>query len=191
MSSMPRIGRRAMAVGLAALASRPAGAQTRLIIGPANGVLEFSARRLGVLPTTGRFDDFSATLLFDRNRPQSTEVSVVVRVAAITLDVPGGAALLRSRDFFDAEGFPEARFNGTGVGQGSPDRFSLAGALTIRGVTRPFRMEATLAGDGAAGQQTALLTATGALQRSEYGMTARQGLISETVRLTLRVALAL
>ncbi|MBW6399469.1 YceI family protein [Roseomonas sp. HJA6] len=190
------IGRRALAGGLVALAAGPARAETRkrYSFDQKSGTLEFTARHLGILTSTGKFDDFMAELLIDPDRPLTSHVSATVRTAAIDIAYPGAVDLLRSPDFFDVETYPEARFTGAATGQGSLERFTLAGDLTIRGITRPFRMEARLLGrqrDATLGGDVANFSAEGDMKRSEYGMVSDAASISDTIRLSVRVRILL
>lgn len=189
--AVTRIGRRAVAGGLGALAvAGPAGARNRYVFDQGVGRLEFVARHLGVLSSTGRFEDFSAELLIDPDRPLTTHVEVTVRTAAVALAYPGAVDLLRSPAFFDVERFPVATFSGAATGEGSLARFTLAGALTIRGITRPHRMEARLVErrrDATLGREIAEFAAGGEMRRSEFGMTAEPAAISDAIRLVVRV----
>lgn len=119
------IGRRAVVAGLggAVAFGRPALARTRYVFDHSGGRLEFVARHLGVLSSTGRFEDFAAELLIDPDRPLTTDVQVTVRTGAVALAYPGAVDLLRSPAFFDVERFPEARFNGRATGEGTLARF--------------------------------------------------------------------
>lgn len=188
-----RIGRRVLAGGLGGLVlARRAAARTRYVFDQDNGRLEFVARHLGVLSSTGRFGDFSAELLIDPDRPLTTSVEVTVHTAAVELAYPGAVDLLRSPAFFDVEHFPVATFRGAATGEGSLARFPLAGELTIRGITRPYRMEARLLGrrrDETLGRDVAEFSAGGEMKRSEFGMTAEQAAISDTIRLVVGVRL--
>jgi len=190
--SQRRIGRRGLAacVGGLAVLGAPALARTRYVFDHAAGRLEFVARHLGVLSSTGRFEDFAAELFIDPDRPLATQVQVTVRTAAVALAYPGAVDLLRSPAFFDVERFPEARFNGAATGEGTLARFPLAGELTIRGVTRPHRMEARLVDrkrDAALGRDIAEFSASGTMKRSEFGMTTETAAISDEIRLVVRV----
>lgn len=188
-----QIGRRVLAGGLSGLAlARPAAARTRYVFGPDAGQLDFIARHLGVLSSTGRFRDFTGELLIDPERPLTSAVEVTVRTAAVDMAYPGAVDLLRSRAFFNVADFPEASFHGAATGEGSLSRFALAGALTIRGITRPLRMEARLRDrrqDPALGREVAEFSAGGEMKRSEFGMTAEAAAISDTIRLVVRVRL--
>lgn len=191
--TIPPAGRRTLACGIGALAlARPAAARARYLFDQSVGRLEFVARHLGVLSSTGRFEDFAAELLIDPDRPLTTHVEVTVRTAAVALAYPGAVELLRSPAFFDVENHPQATFTGGATGEGTLARFPLAGTLTIRGIARPHRMEARLVArrlDPALGREVAEFTAGGELRRSEFGMTAEPAAISDMIRLVVRVRL--
>lgn len=186
------IGRRALVGALLAAPALPRAAQarTRYVFDHTAGRLEFVARHLGVLSSTGRFEDFGAELLIDPDRPLTTRVDVTVRTAAVALAYPGAVDLLRSPAFFDVERFPEARFTGQATGEGTLARFPLAGELTIRGITRPYRMEARLVDrrrDATLGRDVAEFSGGGVMKRSEFGMVTEQAAISDEIRLAVRV----
>ena len=188
------IRRRPLLGGIAALLATPAlaGTRERYVFDQTRGQLEFTARHLGILSSTGKFDDFAAELLIDPDRPLTTLVTVTVRTAAVELAYPGAVDLLRSPAFFDVERFPEARFTGAATGQGSLDDFGLAGELTIRGISRPFTMNAKLLDrhrDATLGKDVATFTATGTMKRSEFGMTTDSAAISDAIRLAVHVSL--
>jgi polyisoprenoid-binding protein YceI len=169
---------------------RVALARTRYVFDHTAGRLEFVARHLGVLSSTGRFEDSAAELLIDPDRPLTARVDVTVRTAAVALAYPGAVELLRSPAFFDVERFPEARFSGQATGEGTLARFPLTGELTIRGITRPYRMEARLLDrrrDAALGRDIAEFSGGGVMKRSEFGMVTEQAAISDEIRLAVRV----
>jgi polyisoprenoid-binding protein YceI len=189
---MPAMRPRRALLALAALAAaKPAAAQGNLYeFDERIGQLSFSARHLGLLSSTGRFERFRVLLRLDPANPMSAMVDVEVQTGFVTLPYPGAEDLLRSPDFFDSERHPAARFRGRAEPAGSPERFVLRGELTLRGVTRPQAMEARLIErrrEG--GQEIARFTASGTLRRSEFGMTAERLLISEAITLGVEVRL--
>jgi polyisoprenoid-binding protein YceI len=183
--------RRALMALTALAAATPAHAQRNLYeFDQAIGRLEFSARHLGLLSSTGRFERFSAILRLDPARPTSAEVSVEVQTGFVSLPYPGAEDLLRSPEFFDSERHPTARFRGRAEATGSAERFTMRGELTIRGITRPHVMEARLIERRREGEQDiARFTASGTLRRSEFGMTADRLLISDSITLGVEVRL--
>ena len=176
---------------------RPARAQLRQYRFDQNfGRLGFTARHFGLLSSSGSFGRFDAQVALDPDDPSRAEVVVAVETASIDLAWPGAADLLRSPAYFDAATYPLARFSGraSGVVRGSDpaERFRVEGALTLRGVTRPMRMEARLlrrGRDAAAGAETAEFSASGTLNRLEFGMVEDRITISDEIRLEVQVRL--
>ncbi len=159
----------------------------------AAGRVGFSARHLGFFRSHGEFRRFRATLLLDPARPTEADVEGVVEAASAHVPFPGADDLLRSETFFDAARFPEARFRGRASGAGEAHAFPVAGELTIRGITRPFAMQARLVGRerDAQGAEVANFEAAGTLRRSEFGMLAERVLISDDIALSIAVRIRL
>lgn len=194
MPSPPAIGRRTMlALGLAGPAmAQPAETRSRYSFDQQDGRLEFTASHLGLLSSTGRFESFIATLLIDPARPLTADIAVDVMTQAVSLPFPGAVELLRSPDFFDVARHPVATFRGAATGEGTLARFGIAGQLTIRGITRPQRMEARLLErriDATLGREVADFEASGELSRGAFGMVAERFAIGDSIRLTVRVRL--
>ncbi len=192
---MPR--RELALAGMGLVLARPARAQLRQYRFDQNfGRLSFTARHFGLLSSTGSFGRFEAQVALDPDDPSRAEVAVSVETGSIDLAWPGAAELLRSAAYFDSDTHPKAEFNGraTGVARGRDpaERFRIDGALTLRGVTRPMQMEARLlrrGRDAAEGAETAEFSASGSLNRLEFGMVDDRTTISDRVRLDVQVRL--
>ena len=103
---------------------------------------------------------------------------------------------LHSEDFFDAANHPEITFKSTAIETVDADKLRITGDLTIRGITRPVELDAEIegAGDDPYGNTRLGITATGAVDRSDWGITwnapplANGALVvGERVALTLHV----
>src|SRR4029077_12154546 len=87
---------------------------------------------------------------------------------------------LRSADFFDTATFPEIRFESTDIGKVQGTAFTVAGNLTIRGITRPIELEAAFEGSvkDPYGNDRIGLTVNGHLDPNDYGVDWNQELDS-------------
>ena len=103
----------------------------------AHSSVEFAVRHMKISTVRGRFTDFEATLE-GGDEPHVT--GTIQTGSAVTFDETRDGHL-KSPDFFDVERYPEARFEGTLV---APDR--VEGELTLKGVTRPVTLNATVTG---------------------------------------------
>jgi polyisoprenoid-binding protein YceI len=191
------IRRRALAgavLPLIGLAPLPARAARVFRFDQRQGRLEFIARHLQVLTSTGQFSRFDCELILDPQRPETARVAVQVETASITHAYPGAADLLRSPAYFDAQRWPIARFSGRAKPGGRIEAFELAGPLEMRGVTQPVTMQARLSGrrrDAATGAEIVDCTARGEISRSAFGMTADTLATGDRVQLAVSVSLVI
>lgn len=193
----PLIPRRALAglvPPLIGLAAAPAQAARVFRFDHTQGRLEFIARHLMVLTSTGQFSRFACELILDPDMPETARVAVQVETGSIAHAYPGAAELLRSPAYFDAERWPIARFSGRAKPGGRIEAFELAGPLEMRGVTRPVTMQARLSGrrrDAATGAEIVDCTARGEISRSAFGMTADSLATGDRVQLAVSVSLVI
>jgi polyisoprenoid-binding protein YceI len=159
------------------------------------GRIEFSVRSLGLVPTTGQFQRFHGRLDLDFAHPPASSVDVTIDAGSVDLAWKPAVAMLRSPDFFDVPQYPQIHFTSDAVEQVAPDRFRIHGRLMLRGVTRPQELDATLLGRrhpaGAGPGEVADFVVTGALRRSDFGMTAERFLIGNAVRFTIHARILL
>lgn len=173
---------------------RPAQAALVFRFDQSQGRLEFIARHLRVLTSTGQFARFACELTLDPERPETARVAVQVETGSITHGYPGAAELLRSPAYFDAERWPLARFSGSALPGGRIEAFDLAGPLELRGVTQPVTLQAKLTGrrrDAATGAEIADCTARGEISRAAFGMTADALATGDRVQLVVSVSLVI
>ncbi|MBZ5559092.1 MAG: YceI family protein [Acidobacteriia bacterium] len=110
--------------------------------------VQFQVRHL-VTRVRGRFTDFSGTVQFDEARPEALETSSVsfsVAVASIDTATPDRDQHLRSEDFFFVDKYPTLTFTSARVVRKGPEQFDVAGALTIRGVSKEVTLPVTYLG---------------------------------------------
>ncbi|HEY4252490.1 MAG TPA: YceI family protein [Roseomonas sp.] len=148
-----------------------------------SGSIEFQVRSLGLLPVHGHFSRYMGQLSLDPQDPARTRIDVEIDAGQIESPWPGVAPRLRSVAYFDAENFPRITFRSTSVTPGTDRHFTLNGILSIRGIERPLLLD--VAAMRIAGGTVADVVATGVLNRSEFGMLADPGLVSDRVRLTI------
>lgn len=188
------IPRRALVGAVFGLAALPARAERVFRFDQSQGRLEFIARHLLVLTSTGQFSRFACELILDPERLETARVAVQVETGSITHAYPGAADLLRSPAYFHAERWPVARFAGRAAPGGRVEAFDLAGPLEMRGVTQPVTMQARLSGrrrDAATGAEIVDCTARGEVSRSAFGMVADRAATGDRVQLAVSVSLVI
>jgi polyisoprenoid-binding protein YceI len=125
----------------------------------------------------GRFADFSGEVTI-ADDPLASSVDVEVRLDSIDTRDPKRDEHLRSADFFGAEASPTMRFRSTGVREAGGDRFEVDGELSLLGTTRPLTLHTTFEGVATDpwGGERAAFSATGTVNREEFGLTWNQAL---------------
>src|SRR5215212_3976941 len=114
----------------------PAATRTTWTVDPAHSSVEFAVRHLMITTVKGRFTAVAGTVVLDDADPAASAADITVEVASIDTREPQRDAHLRSADFFDAEQYPTLTFRSTGVRDVTANGLTLAGDLTIHGVTR-------------------------------------------------------
>ena len=140
-------------------------------IDPSHSTVGCSVKHLGIARTRGRFGSFSGTVEV-AERPEASRVDVAIEAASVDTRDETRDEHLRSDDFFAVAEHPELRFVSTGV-QGSGERWTLDGDLTIRGVTRPVSLDVTYEGGATDpwGGTRAGFTARTEVDREAWGLT--------------------
>jgi polyisoprenoid-binding protein YceI len=139
-------------------------------IDPVHSEVGFSARHFGVSKVKGRFDKFEGTFVTGED-PLSSSVSATIDATSINTNQEQRDAHIRSADFFHVEEHPTLTFTSTGIKDDGGD-YLLEGDLTIRGVTKPVALKLEVNGFGpdAYGGTRAGFTATGDINRSDFGV---------------------
>lgn len=137
----------------------------------------FSVRHMMVAKVRGQFASVNGTVVVGED-PLSSSVEADLDVASIDTRDEGRDTHLRSADFFDAENHPTITYRSRAVTAAGKGRFTVVGDLTIRGVTRPVELEVTYEGAGRDpwGNERIGLSATGEIDREDFGLTWNQPL---------------
>jgi polyisoprenoid-binding protein YceI len=100
----------------------------------------FSARHAMVTTVRGQFKEFEGSAHIDAANPSASSVTVKIQTASVDTGVADRDGHLKSADFFDVESNPEITFVSTEVSRDGDD-WTIAGDLTIKGVTKPVTVE--------------------------------------------------
>src|SRR5690606_11850656 len=91
----------------------------------------------------GGFKTFSGTVTLSGESPESAAVAITIDTTSLWADNDKLADHLKSKDFFDVEQFPEAKFESTSI-VASADGFDVTGNLTLHGVTKSITFPALI-----------------------------------------------
>jgi polyisoprenoid-binding protein YceI len=164
-------------------------------VDPGHAEVGFVGRHFGLTRIRGRFVGVDATVVI-RPEVEQSSVEVVIDTASVTSGDATRDNHLRSADMFDVATFPTATYRSTSLTVDG-DRASMAGELTIKGVTRPVTLDVELLGAATdpAGNDRLVFSARGRVNREDWGLTwnvvleAGGLLVSKEVTLEIEVEL--
>ena len=126
----------------------------------------------GLSKVTGKFTDFSVTLINDEKDIKKSSVSVVIKTASINTGIAARDNHLRTADFFDAEKYPEITFKSNSIVKKGKQLIAV-GTFTMRGVSKELSLPFTIIGPSknAAGDKMNLgYAARITLNRRDFGI---------------------
>jgi polyisoprenoid-binding protein YceI len=135
-----------------------------------HSTVEFGIRHLLITTVKGTFANFEGTI--EVAPDGAAKANGVIASESINTNEPQRDQHLRSADFFDATTFPEIRFESTEIGRVEGTAFTVAGNLTIRGITRAIELDAAFEGTvkDPQGNERIGLTVKGHLDPNDYGV---------------------
>ena len=155
---------------------------------PAHSSAQFAVRHMGISTVRGTFTKLSGSAQYDPANAKNDSVEVTIDTASVDTRVEMRDNDLRSDHFFDVQKYPTMTFRSTKVESAGTDKLKITGDLTIRGITKPV----ILAVDGPSkpvddgrGHLHMGVSATGSVNRTDFGMTGYQGMVGNDVQLTI------
>jgi polyisoprenoid-binding protein YceI len=103
------------------------------------GSLAFRFMQAGA-ESQGSFGQFSTELTWDEKNPARNTLDVTVQTASLTTQDKDRDDTLKGADLFGTQQYPTAQFTSRSITQGAGGKWSAAGKLTLRGVTRDLRI---------------------------------------------------
>ena len=124
----------------------------------------------GVSRFMGRFNDIAGELVVDA--PEKSKINVTVKTESVDTNHEGLNKHLKSPDFFNAVQFPTLSFVSSAVTLNGSGEGTVAGNLTLHGVTKPvtFKLKEIGAGPGPRGDSRVGYTASTTIKRSDFGI---------------------
>lgn len=152
-------------------------AQTRTYtIDPNHSAVHFWARHMMISKVHGDLTEIAGTVKTSLEKPELSEIDVTIAATSLTTRNEQRDAHLKSADFLEVERFPKLAFRSTSVRQTGTNAFEVKGDLTIKDVTKPvtLKVETTPEITSHFGGHVMGVTASGALNREDFGMTWNQ-----------------
>ncbi|MDH4571471.1 polyisoprenoid-binding protein [Salinicola acroporae] len=122
---------------------------------------------------TATFSDVTGTIQFDEDNVANSHVEVTIPVKTVDTKVPALNEEFLGSEYFDVAQYPDATFKSTEIESMGDDRYDVHGDLTLKDVTKPVVLHATLNGVGE--HPMAKVPALGfdaetTIQRSDFGL---------------------
>ncbi len=138
----------------------------------------------------GYFKEVDGYFAVDQSHPETAKVDVTIKTASLDTPFPKFTDHLKSKDFFEVDKFPEAKFVSTKVDVIGKDTAKLTGDLTIKGITKPITLDVKLnsIGDHPMNKKPYIgFSATGIIKRSDFGINFALPGVGDDVRLVVEV----
>jgi polyisoprenoid-binding protein YceI len=132
----------------------------------AHSSIEFRVKHMMISTVRGRFQEFEGTIEAADDYHDS-KVSGCVKTASIDTNEPNRDEHLRSADFFEADHYPEIRFESSSVEHVDGGTYGVTGYLEMHGERKPVTFEVTV--HGAQGDRVGL-EARATISRGEFGL---------------------
>ncbi|WP_332655432.1 YceI family protein [Brevundimonas sp.] len=162
-------------VAQAALTRAPAEVQAgAYALDSDHGKITWSVSHLGFSTYKGQFVNVDADLTLDPANPSAATLTATIPLTEVDSNSDGLDAHLQTADFFDTANHPVATYvsRSVTVDPTAPDRATVVGDLTLRGVTRPVTMTVRFnqAGPSMGGAYRAGFDGEATIKRSDFGI---------------------
>jgi len=187
----------ALAAGSATIAqtapaSTPANVQAgTYAIDSYHTLAQFGVTHFGINEFFGTFPGATGTLTIDPQNLAATKLDVTLPVATVSTTNAMLDKELVSADWFDAARFPDMRFVSTKVTRTGAKTATIAGHLTMHGVTKPIVLNATFNAAATNPMNKAYtlgFKATGVIQRTAFGVSKYAPMVSDDTTITITAA---
>lgn len=148
-------------------------ATTTWAFDPTHSELGFKIKHLMISNVSGSFKKFEVKVETESDDFTTAQILAKADMSSIYTNNDQRDAHLRNSDFFEVEKYPELVFESTKVEKVNDDTFNLYGDLTMKGITKPVKLQAEYSGltkDPWGGERVGFVI-TGKINRSEWGVT--------------------
>lgn len=148
-------------------------ARTSWTLDPSHSEIQFKVKHLMITNVTGEFSKYEVNVETEDEDFTKADVSFTADVNSVSTRNEQRDAHLKSADFFDVEKYPEIKFKATKYENVDNDgSYELYGDLTIKGVTKPVKLDVEFGGviKDPWGNTRAGFTINGKINRKDFGL---------------------
>jgi polyisoprenoid-binding protein YceI len=141
-------------------------------IDPTHSHVGFVVKHLMVSKVRGSFTEVSGEIVIAED-PTASTVTAVMQASSITTGVEQRDGHIRTGDFLEVEKYPTVEFHSTSLTPKGGNEFTLAGELTIKGVSRPVELDFEFEGATTSpyGKDVFGFSAKTEIDREDWGIT--------------------
>lgn len=114
----------------------------------AHAFIQFRIKHLGYSWLYGRFNEFGGTFTYDPDDTSASQAQVEIKTASLDSNHAERDKHLRGSDFLDVTKYPTATFRSTSYKETGFNKGVLEGELTLKGITKPVKIEVERIGNG-------------------------------------------
>src|SRR5260221_10640578 len=171
---------------------------TKWVIDPMHSEVQFKVKHLVISTVTGFFKSFEGTLESVSDDFEDSEIYFSLDINSVDTNQTQRDEHLKSPDFFDATTYPKITFKSTSFKKTDDDEYELIGNLTIKGITKPVKLNAEYGGstNDFYGNTKAGSEVSGKINRKEFGLVydgvteAGSVVLGEDIKLLINVQFA-
>ena len=183
---MKKIAFAAAALALSLGFAAPSFAADTYTLEPTHTSVTFQWTHFGFSHPSGKFMNAVGSVTLDQAAPAKSSVEVSFAIAGVNTGVPALDKEFQEAGWFDAAKYPNATFKSTKVDVTGKDTAKVTGDLTIHGVTKPVTLDVKLNQLGQEmGKATVGFTATGTINRSDFGLKQYVPAVSDQIDLSI------
>lgn len=170
---------------------------TKWSIDPSHSEIQFKVKHLVISTVSGTFGNFSGVVECAPDTFENARIAFTADTASISTNSEQRDNHLKSTDFFDAENFPQIRFESDSLSKIDDENYKLEGKLTIKGKTHPVTLAVEFGGAATDpyGNEKAGFEINGKINRKDFGLTwsavteAGGAVVGDDVKLHMNVQL--
>jgi len=147
-------------------------ATTKWVLDSTHSELGFKIKHLMITNVSGSIKNFTGEVETEGTDFSTAKINLTADMSSISTNNEQRDAHLRNSDFFEVEKHPELTFKSTRVEKTDSDEFALYGELTIKGITKPVKLNVEYNGvtkDPWGGERAGFVI-SGKINRGDWGI---------------------
>lgn len=141
-------------------------------IDPTHSEVQFKVKHLVISTVTGSFSSYNGQIETEGDEFENARTEFTADVDSITTNNADRDQHLKSDDFFNAEAYPQLKFESTKFEKTGDRTYKATGNLTIRDVTKEVELDVVHGGtvEDPYGNTKAGFDISGTINRKEFGL---------------------